>query len=323
MGAIGFTTLTFAINKHIFTEQFIICRSQIRPLILGQDFCVHHCTGCAWTPYSTKRFTVNQKLVLETEEPEADQYFRVKKSVNIPPRHYAVTHIQCRDLKEAVTLRPDEALKRTYPSMWADTYYVDPFKVGINVSTSSTTDPQVNQTQVETVPMSSGKATNPTNSRCGQVPPAEGAKVSSQSSKKSDIPDASTLSNKNPVTIPYVIFNLSSDAHIYIPKGTIVTHPDENEPEVDVIEIAETIEEAQETMQYRNHLPSRPRLPMPPKSDIICSPAEVKFHRRVELMDHNASEDTKSILRKSASSFLKCFQQTMKILAEPTSLPWT
>ena len=62
---------------------------------------------------------------------------------------------------------------------------------------------------------------------------------------------------------------------------------------MDVIEVAETIEEAQETMQYRNHLPSRPQLPMPLKSDMICSPAEVKYHRRVELKDHNASADTK------------------------------
>ena len=46
MGAIGFTTLTFTINNHIFTQQFIVCRSQMRPLILGQGFCVHHCTGC-------------------------------------------------------------------------------------------------------------------------------------------------------------------------------------------------------------------------------------------------------------------------------------
>ena len=95
---------------------------------------------------------------------------------------------------------------------------------------------------------------------------------------------------KNPVTVPYVIFNLSSDAHIYIPKGTIIACPDGNEPEVDVIEVAETIEEAQETMQYRNHLPW---LPMPPKSDMICSPAEVKYHRRVELKDHHAYADTK------------------------------
>ena len=49
---------------------------------------------------------------------------------------------------------------------------------------------------------------------------------------------------KNPITIPYVIFNLSSDAHIYIPKGTIVAHPDGSEQEVDVIEVAETIKEA-------------------------------------------------------------------------------
>ena len=156
MGAIGFATLIFAINNHIFTQQFIVCRSQMRPLILGQDFCVHHCTGCEWTPHSTKRFTANHKLILEIDEPEADQFFGIKKSVNIPPGHYGVTHIQCRDLQEAVMLRPDEALKRAYPSMWADTYYVDPFKVGINMLTLSTADSQVNQTQVDTVPTTLG-----------------------------------------------------------------------------------------------------------------------------------------------------------------------
>ena len=99
----------------------------------------------------------------------------------------------------------------------------------------------------------------------------------------------STNSTKNPVTIPYVIFNFSLDAHIYLPKGTIIAHPDENEPEVDVIEVAETIKEAQGTMHYKNHLPNRPWLPMPPKSDMIYSPAEVKYHRRAEIKDHNAS----------------------------------
>ena len=77
----------------------------------------------------------------------------------------------------------------------------------------------------------------------------------------------SKQSTKNPVTIPYVIFNLSSDAHIYIPRGTIVAHPDGSKPKVDVTEVAETIEEAQETVQYRNHLLSRPQLPVPLKSD--------------------------------------------------------
>ena len=103
-----------------------------------------------------------------------------------------------------------------------------------------------------------------------------------------------------------MIFNLSSDAHIYIPRGTVIAHSNGNEPKVDVIEIAETIKEAQETMQYRNHLLSRPWLPMPPKSDMICSPTEVKYHRSVELKDLNASADMKSQFEEL------CFQQTMR-----------
>ena len=133
--------------------------------------------------------------------------------------------------------------------MWADSYYVDPFKVSINVSTLMTTKPQVNQTQVQLTPISSSiKSTEPTKSRSEPAPPAEGAKVSSHTKAESDTKDMSTLGNKNPVTITYVLFNLALDAHIYIPKGTIVTHPDVNEPEMVVIEIVKTIEEVQETM---------------------------------------------------------------------------
>ena len=98
------------------------------------------------------------------------------------------------------------------PSMWADTYYVDPFKVGINSSTSLSANSQVNQTQVDTAPATS---------RSEQEPPVEGTQVSSHSKVRSDATDMSPLSTqstKNPITIPYVIFNLSSDAHIYIPK---------------------------------------------------------------------------------------------------------
>ena len=56
-------------------------------------------------------------------------------------------------------------------------------------------------------------------------------------------------------------------------------------------------------MQYRNYLPSRPRLPVPPKSDVICSPAEVKFHRRVELKDHNVSEHVKELCQQCPEVF--------------------
>ena len=83
-----------------------------------------------------KDFTTHYKLILEIDEPEADQFFGVKKSVKIPPRHYGITHIQCKDLQEAIMPWVDEALKRQYPSMWADTYYVNPFKVSVATSHS-------------------------------------------------------------------------------------------------------------------------------------------------------------------------------------------
>ena len=60
-------------------------------------------------------------------------------------------------------------------------------------------------------------------------------------------------------------------------------------------------------MQYRNHLPHKPRLPVPPESDMICSPAEVKYHRRVELKDHNTSADTKKWFKEICSQFPEVF----------------
>ena len=67
-------------------------------------------------------------------------------------------------------------------------------------------------------------------------------------------------------------------------------------------------------MQYRNHLPSRPQLPVPPKSDMICSPAEVKYHRRVELKDHNASADTKKHFEELCSQFPEVFSTNNKVI---------
>ena len=191
--------------------------------------------------------------------------------------------------------------------MWADTYYIDPFKVSADTLASSTANSQVNQTQVDTVPTIPGSE---------QEPPVEGPQISPHHKVRSDAADTSTLatqSTKNSITIPYVIFNLSSDTHIYIPKGTIVAHPDGSEPEVDVIEVAETIKEAQETMQYRNHLPNKPWLPVPPESDMICSPAEIKYHKRVELKDHNASADIKKWFEELCSQFPEVFSSNEDI----------
>ena len=78
------------------------------------------------------------------------------------------------------------------------------------------------------------------------------------------------------ITLPYVIYNLAAHTSVYITKGTIQAYADEDEPKMYCIKVSKTYEEAEATMQYRNHLQNCPTLVLhPPKSDMICSPIKV------------------------------------------------
>ena len=116
MEAVGYTTFDFQINGHPFNQQFIVCHRQTRPLILGQDFSIHYHAGCSWTDHGTKRFTTRDRLIMEIEEPEASKYLPVQKSIKIPPRHYAVTHLYCKKPMGPVSIKPDQAFRRDNPS---------------------------------------------------------------------------------------------------------------------------------------------------------------------------------------------------------------
>ena len=126
MEALGYTTLDFQINGHSFTQQFIVCRRQSRPLILGQDFCIHYHTICDWSEPPFKKLEARGKLIIKVEEPEASKYISVRRSMKIPPRHYAVTHLWCKKPEGPVTIKPDQIFAREYPSAWMDTFYMDP-----------------------------------------------------------------------------------------------------------------------------------------------------------------------------------------------------
>ena len=45
MAPIGFTQCTFFINGRSFTQKFIVCTNQTRPVILGKDFAARNCIG--------------------------------------------------------------------------------------------------------------------------------------------------------------------------------------------------------------------------------------------------------------------------------------
>ena len=131
--------------------------------------------------------------------------------------------------------------------------------------------------------------------------------MSSDKTLVHDKNDASGKSKQEFIKIPYVIYNLGTHNHIYISKGTIIAHTDNEEPKMECFEIAETFEEAQQAIQYRNHLSSHPKLPMPPQCDLICSPAKVKFHRRVQLKDHDATKEMKKHFEELCQQFPDVF----------------
>ena len=81
------------------------------------------------------------------------------------------------------------------------------------------------------------------------------ARVSCEETSPDDGPDTSLQSSNDFIKVPYVIQNLASHGPLYIPKGTVIAYTDDEEPEMDCFKIAESYEEAQEMMQYRNHLP--------------------------------------------------------------------
>ena len=255
--------------------------------------------------------------------------------MKIPPRHYAVTHLWCKKPKGPVTIKPDQVFAREYPSAWMDTFYMDPNHDKVTVLTPSTTDTQVKSSQSTNVDSKSnldpsGPDEVSTDTLQEPVPPT-GAKIHAPTGEKeqdgtpymdvkevqtavsceeilsSNGLDTSAQSTGDLIKIPYVIHNFAAHGPIYILKGTVITYADDEEPEMDCFEIAETYEKAKETMQYRNHLPKCPLLPVLPKSDIICSPAEVKFHQRVELKDHDATEETKQHFEELCQQFSEVF----------------
>ena len=55
MEPIGFTECSFDMNGRSFTQKFIVCNNQTRPIILGKDFASKNCIGIVWTKQGARR----------------------------------------------------------------------------------------------------------------------------------------------------------------------------------------------------------------------------------------------------------------------------
>ena len=109
------------------------------------------------------------------------------------------------------------------------------------------------------------------------------------------------------VCLPYCIFNFSYEHHSYIPKGSVVAFAEnEDGEENEVFEV----EEISGKEKYRNWVPKKKGfLPIPLKSDFLCSPAKVSAHRKVKLKSKPISEDTAQRFEELCECFPEVFSK--------------
>ena len=108
------------------------------------------------------------------------------------------------------------------------------------------------------------------------------------------------------VCVPYCIYNLSYEHHSYIPKGKVVAFAEKEKSKNEVFDV----EEVTSVEQYRNWVPKKKGfLPVPQKSDSICSPAEVSAHRKVKLQSKPVTKGTIQQFEELCKRFSEVFSK--------------
>ena len=244
----GVTTVKFKMGNSIFVQDFIICEDLVRPIIIGRDFIVGNFIGIIWTKQVTKKVTQDYRVVIEVKEPARGKTLSMMRRIAIPPRQYAEFELECDVLEGKFKIKPEPFLQQREPNLWMDSLVV------------------------YNVPEDKEEAEMKEEIKKWEMP------IRNEDSK---IMSNETREETKRVCIPYCILNLSYVNHSYIPKGRVVAFAEkEKEEESEIFEV----EEIKGQEEYRNWvLKNRGTLPVPPKSDFICSPAEVSKHRKVKL----------------------------------------
>ena len=186
----------------------------------------------------------------------------------IPPRSYAVFHLECEELEGKYEIKPNPFLTQGEPNIWIDNFVL--------YNTSVDKKNEEEQMKMDTPHREVTKGTE------GGITKDSEDKISSEGGMEES-------REPKKVCVPYCIYNLSYEHHSYIPKGKVVAFAEKEEGENEVFDV----EEVTSVEGYRNWVPKKKGfLPVPPKSDFICSPAEVSAHRKVKLQSKPVMEDT-------------------------------
>ena len=96
MEPIGFTECSFDINGRSFTQKFIVCNSQTRPIILGKDFASQNCIGIVWMKQGSRKMIDDDcKVIMEVHKQTTDIPLSLANSIRIPPHTIAVAVVEC------------------------------------------------------------------------------------------------------------------------------------------------------------------------------------------------------------------------------------
>ena len=215
-----------------------------------------------------KKITQDSKLVIEIEEPMRQRTLISTRKVAIPPKSYAVFNLVCAELEGKYEIKPNPFLTQAEPNIWIDNFVL------YNMSKDKKNEVEqmkMDMPHREVIEDTKGGITEDTEDKIS----LEGGMEERREPKK--------------VRVPYCIYNLSYEHHSYIQRGKVVAFAEKEEGKNEVFDV----EEVTSVEDYRNWVPKKKGfLPVPPKSDFICSPAEVSAHRKVKLQSKPVTEDT-------------------------------
>ena len=127
MEPIRFTQCSFNINGHSFTQKFIVCSNQTRPIILGKDFASQNCIGVVWTKQGSRKMIDNDcKVIMEFHEQTTDIPLSLTSSIRIPPHTIAVAVVECaKPLNSTMDIRADAGFLRDFPNIHVARSYIN------------------------------------------------------------------------------------------------------------------------------------------------------------------------------------------------------
>ena len=127
MEPMGFTECSFDINGRAFTQTFIVCNNQTRPIILGKDFAAKNCIGIVWTKQGSRKMIDDDgKVIMEVKEQTTDVPLSLTNSIRIPPHTIAVAVVECTTpLNSTMDIRADEGFLRDFPDIHVAQSYMN------------------------------------------------------------------------------------------------------------------------------------------------------------------------------------------------------